>query len=140
MNKEPSNPEHYNQPVLRKAEFITPPNILRSKIGTGGLSRETLNKAQSLIDHADQEFAPFAAEHLDELKAQVQVILKNKHSIPNEEAIESLMIPVVHLRSNGQMFQYPLITLAANKLIKFLEVIKTLDAKALEIVMAFHES
>jgi hypothetical protein len=36
MNKKPKN-THFNQKLRRKAEFIKPPDILKTKVGSGGV-------------------------------------------------------------------------------------------------------
>ena len=56
--------EHFNQKPRRKAEFIKPLNLLRSKAGYGGLDDEILNKAQALLENNSVEFLPMAEIYL----------------------------------------------------------------------------
>ena len=41
---------HFNQPQKRQAEFFMPPNLLKEKAGSGGLSEDILLKAQKLLE------------------------------------------------------------------------------------------
>ena len=43
--------DHYSQKPRRNAEFIKPPNMLKTKVGTGGLSEEILSRAQDLLEN-----------------------------------------------------------------------------------------
>ena len=60
-------PHHFDQVPRRKAEFIKPPNILKAKVGSGGLSEDILNKAQLLLENNTVDFQPLAEIYLNSL-------------------------------------------------------------------------
>lgn len=130
--------EHYNQTPKRKAEFIRPPNMLRMKVGTGGLSDAILDKAQQLLENNTVDFQPLAEMYLGSLMKGIDVAKNSDASKDPEYAIAAMLYPGMQLKANGGMFHYPLITNIADKLIQFLEVIEEPDIEAIEIVLAFH--
>lgn len=130
--------EHYNQKPVRRAEFIKPPNRLKEKVGSGGLSEDILNKAQALLENNTVDFLPLAEIYLSNLMNGIE-LAKNYHpSNDLEEYIAHMLYPGMQLKANGGMFQYPLVTHIADKLIQFLEVLESVDIEAIEIILAFH--
>ncbi|MDB5491125.1 MAG: hypothetical protein JWO78_974 [Micavibrio sp.] len=134
MSKEP---DHFNQTPRRKAEFIRPPNTLKAKVGSGGLSEEILNKAQTLLENNAAEFGPLADLYFTSLMRGVEMARLDQAPDDNENVIAHIIYPAMQLKANGGMFHYQLVTRAADKLIQFLEVIEKPDEEALEIVVAF---
>ncbi len=131
------DPRHFNQEPRRKAEFIRPPNTLKAKVGSGGLSEDILNKAQTLLENNSAEFGPLADLYLTSLMRGVEMARRAVASDDNENVIAHIISPAMQLKANGGMFHYPLVTRSADKLIQFLEVIERPDDDALEIVVAF---
>ncbi|MGB0719527.1 MAG: hypothetical protein ACPGRX_03585 [Bdellovibrionales bacterium] len=130
--------DHYNQPRRRKAEFIKPPNVLKKKVGAGGLSDDILDKAQQLLENHTVDFEPLADLYLTNLMKGVESVKNATNAQDNEYLISNMLYPAMQLKANGGMFHYPLITMIADKLIQFLEVIETIDIEVVEIVLAFH--
>ncbi|MBX2834492.1 MAG: hypothetical protein KTR28_05935 [Micavibrio sp.] len=129
---------YFNQKRRRKAEFIRPPNHLKEKVGSGGLSDDILDKAQRLLEENTQDFEPLAVMYLDTL---LQGIDRAKGFVPSEDVeyiLSFLIYPTMQLKANGGMFHYQLITKIADRLIQFLEVIEEPDIGAIEIILAFH--
>lgn len=132
--------KHFDQEPRRKAEFFMPKNALKEQVGTGGLSDEVLMRAQRIFDNHTEDFRPLAEVYLDNIKESMDEAKKAKDDSNSEELITNLLMPCVQLKSNGTMFHYPLITRVANRFIEFMEVIDSLDPKAIEIVGAFHST
>jgi len=128
---------HYNQEPRRKAEFIRPPNTLKAKVGSGGLSDDIITRAQTLLENNSAEFAPLADLYLTSLMRGVEMARKATPADDSENDIAHIIYPAMQLKANGGMFHYPLVTRSADKLIQFLEVIENTDEDALEIVVAF---
>lgn len=128
---------HFNRKILRKAEFIRPPNMLKAKVGSGGISDDILLKAQKLLENNAVDFLPLAELYLVSLLKGAEEA-KNAASHDRETVINGMLYPAMQLKANGGMFHYPLVTRIADKLIQFLEVIEEADPDALEIVTAFH--
>lgn len=138
MSASDQNTEHYNQKPRRKAEFIRPPNMLKAKVGSGGLSDEILQKAQDLLENNSVDFLPLAEMYLATLFRGIEYAKAHYSSEENEAIITNMLYPAMQLKANGGMFHYPLITSMADKLVQFLEVIIEPDTDAMEIVLAFH--
>lgn len=129
---------HFNRQVRRKAEFVRPPNVLKTKVGSGGLSEEILSKAQSLLENNTIDFLPLAEMYLGSLMKGIEQARDSESSADLEETIATMIYPAMQLKANGGMFHYPLVTKIADRLIHFLEVIEKPDIEAVEIVLAFH--
>lgn len=131
-------PQHFNQAPRRRAEIIKPPNTLKAKVGSGGISEAILNKAQALLENNIVDFQPLAEMYLQNLMRAIETAQTNADKLDTEALISSMIYPAIQLKANGGMFHYPLVTTMADRLIQYLEVIVEADIDALEIVLAFH--
>lgn len=139
MEAEKDNgPQHFNQTPRRKAEVLRPPNTLKAKVGSGGISDAILDKAQALLENNIVDFQPLADMYLQSLMKAIEMAQINHDKQDTETLIVGMIYPAVQLKANGGMFHYPLITIMADRLIQYLEVIVEPDLDALEIVLAFH--
>ena len=129
---------HYNQPVRRKAEVIVPQNILKAKVGYGGLSEAILDKAEDLIKYNTVDFAPLAELYLQSLLKAIHDAKGAIGSSVSDHSFIEILHPTMQLKANGGMFHYPLVTEVAHKLLQFIEVIDRIDDDAIEIMLAFH--
>lgn len=130
--------DHYNMQPRRKAEFYTPPNHLKLKVGNGGLTENILNKAQALLENNSVDFTPLAEMYLDAMMKGIEQARTPNASLNKETIISAILFPGMQLKANGGMFQYELVTHIADRFIQFMEVIDTVDNDALEIIIAFH--
>lgn len=137
MNKS-DQATHFNQEARRKADFIRPPNLLKAKVGSGGLTDDVLTKAQKLLENTGINFQPLAEMYLQTLEKAIDSARQRGPDFDPEAAITAMLYPAVQLKANGGMFHYPLVTSVADKLVQFLEVLAEPDDDALEIVAAFH--
>ena len=128
---------HFQQKPRREAQYINPPNILREKVGVGGLHADILKKAQSLIDNNSFDYRPHGEIALETLLHAITNARATENRA-DENLIYSILVPVMDLKTSGGMFHYPLISKIADKLVQFLEVIEKLDDTALEIVESFY--
>ncbi|MCB9989061.1 MAG: hypothetical protein H6868_06990 [Rhodospirillales bacterium] len=128
---------YFSREPRRKAEFIMPPNILKEKVGSGGLADEIIDKAQALLENHTLDFAPLADIYLDKIKKGIAAHREGTKTGDNEGAIALILYPTMQLKANGSMFHFPLVTKIADHLIRFLEVIDELDEDILEIIEAF---
>ncbi|MFN3701311.1 MAG: hypothetical protein ACK4VI_07310 [Alphaproteobacteria bacterium] len=129
---------HFNQTPRRKAEFINPPNTLKAKVGSGGLSEDILDKAQSLLENNTVDFIPLGEMYLASLMKGIESSRDAHPDDDKEHLIVAMLYPAMQLKANGGMFHYQLVTKIADKLIHFLEVVEKPDTECLELVMAFH--
>ncbi len=130
--------DHYNQKPRRKAEFINPPNNLKAKVGSGGISDNILNKAQELLENNTVDFQPLGEMYLEALSKGIEAAKNKDEDYDQEYVISSMIYPAMQLKANGGMFHYPLVTKISDRLIQYLEVIENADIEAIEIVLAFH--
>lgn len=133
--------KHYNQKPVRNAEFIMPPNIIKAKIGAGGLNESILDRAQQLLESNTVDFAPLAEIYLKNMMLGIETARKElltKDELTEEGKISLILYPCVQLKANGGMFHFPLVTRAADRFVQFIEVVERLDEETLEIAQAFH--
>lgn len=131
---------HYNQAPRRRAEFIRPPNTLKAKAGSGGLSEEILIKAQALLENNAVDFQPLAELYMTAMQRAIDTARDGLKNGNDEQLISGILYPAMQLKANGGMFHYSLITRFADRMIQFLEVIETLDHDVLDIIDAFHST
>lgn len=124
--------------ILRTAKFIRLPNTLKAKVGAGGLSEEILDQAERIIAENQIDFVPMGQRYLEMLMSAIRKAESAGGDGNQNQVIYGLILPAIQLKANGGMFHYPLVTVMADHLVDFLEVIERADAEALEIVLAFH--
>jgi len=130
--------QHFNQTPKRKAEFMHPPNTLKEKVGSGGISDDILDKAQALLENNTVDFMPLAEMYLAGLMKGIENAKDADPTDDTEFLISTMLYPAMQLKANGGMFHYQLVSDVADRLIQFLEVISEPDLEAVEIVLAFH--
>lgn len=130
--------DHFHQKPVRQAEFIEPETTLKEKVGSGGLSSEIISKAQAVIEENTVDFLPIGQKHLTSLHEGIHLAQTQREHVDNESLISTMLYPTMQLKANGGMFHYPLVSIISGRFIQFLEVIKTLDDDALEIIDAFY--
>lgn len=122
-----------DMPKKRTAEFIVPPNILKEKVGDGGIAHELIEKAENYIKNNEQDFQPIAENYFQILDEASQ---KAKDGdIQGAEAFEAILYPLSQLKAQGAMFKQPIVSDLAAMLINFLEVIDDLDHQVISIIM-----
>lgn len=119
---------------VRRAELISPPNILKQKVGSGGLDESVLVKAQDMIEENTVDFVPIATMLMNTLRVVLKKIRKGE--VEGEEAIEALIYPSMQIKSQGGMFHFKLVTEMSDILVNFLETVHAPDEDVLEIVNA----
>jgi hypothetical protein len=122
------------QPRVRDAELISPPNRLKEKVGSGGLDDAVVNKAQELLERNTIDFEPLANMMVDLLTEAVADAKAG--TVKGEEAIETMLYPAMQLKAQGTMFHYPLITDISHILVNFLETVTRMDRDVIDIVIA----
>lgn len=125
---------------LRRAEFITPPNTLKLKAGSGGLDEKIIAKAQEMIDNSEVDFLPLGQRYLTALQEGIRMTEARRGEVEDETLIATMLYPAMQLKANGGMFGYPLITSVAGRLIRFLEHLREPNQDALDIIYGFANS
>lgn len=117
-----------------------PPNIIKAKVGSGGLSDAIIERAQDLLENNSQDFAPLAEIYLEKLQKGIDYIvsLDDPNMLKDESVVGLIVFPAMQLKSNGGMFHYPLVTRVADCFLNFIEAVERTDPEILEIAQAFH--
>lgn len=133
-----------SQEQRRQAEFIVPANIIKAKVGDGGLSEYVLKRAQSMIDNNTTDFKPIAENFLDSIaetlkQAESHDNLSDLPADQHEVLLNTILYPSLELKSHGSMFKYPMISRAAGDLVRFLEFVKELNFETIDVIKAYHK-
>lgn len=126
-----SNQQNSDAP---QAKFHNPPNILRQKVGFGGIDPKRIQKAEDYIQDNKLDFAPFAEDIV--LRLDIAVSQAKTGKVEHKHALDHLKRTIMELKANGGMFRYPLLSEVAGVVLNFLENIEKIDQEALEILDA----
>ena len=121
-----------------KVRFFNPPNVLREKVGYGGLDPQLLDKAQTFLDKNDLDFAPYAEGYLKRLGQAIAQIKAGK--LKGQAAIDAMVRPIMELKANGGMFRYRLVTEIAGVILNFLEDVEELNKDAVQLVEVHYQT
>ena len=121
-----------------KARFYNPPNLLKQKVGSGGLGKDILEKAQRLLEENKIDFKPIAYTYMDALHAGLELAYNPPANVRKEKLLEGLLNPIMQLKANGGMFHYSLVSRISDRMIIFLENLATPDKDAQEIIQAYY--
>ena len=117
----------------RKFQVFNPPNLLKSKVGSGGFAIGTIEKAAKVIDSLRGEFEEIAKVEVVKLVAAANALLAQ----PNDLAKRDVVYKIAHeLRGQGGSYGYPLVTRFGDQLCRYLDAAAGLDRKMLVIVKA----
>lgn len=132
------NDDFKDSKIKYPAEFIMPPNLIKKKIGSGGLYEDIIEQAELLVREFADDFMADSHDHINQLGQGIQTIAQKPVSQRGQKDIETLIYPAFQLQSNAPLFGYNLIGTMSALLREFLEAISTLDNKAMQIVTVFH--
>ncbi len=121
-------------------KVITPRNVLREKIGYGGIDPVALERAEEVIRESpkDLDYPDYARYFLTRMET---VMAEARQSSRNDrKIIESLTPPVMDLKASGGMFGYMLVSEIADVILDFLEGLQTLNDDALNIFDIHHKT
>ncbi len=122
-------------------KLVKPENALKKKVGTGGFNETDLVRAQQGIDNNKIDFRPLGFDLLKELSVAIAEVEKGPYANKSdEEKFSVLMYPLMQLKSQGGLFQYPLVSTISHVTLDFLENIKSVDADVIAIVAAYQKS
>lgn len=121
-----------------KANVIKANHKLQIKAGFGKPDQERVAESQKVIETNEVDFAPLGFSILQKLKTALNESRKDGASMHDIKA--ALTAPVMELKANAAIFHYALVGNLANIMLHFLETMKTLDANAIEIVKAHHDT
>ncbi len=121
----------------KKVRFIKPPNIIKQKVGAGGIDETLLEKSQQAINNTEFDFLPYAQQFLKQLSEFVAEARKNNEAFHASK--EKIIGPVMQLKANGGMFRYQLVSDVADIALQFLESIEVSNDDTFDVIKA-HEN
>lgn len=117
-----------------KARYIDPPNILKDKVGNGGIDPLRLTKGEEYIDNNGMDFTPYAVDMMERLDHLIKDAKAKK--IVGMQAVDLMTRPIMELKANGGMFGYILVSEIADIVLNFLENIEELNEDGFDILKA----
>lgn len=120
------------KPSSKKARFINPPNKIKQKAGSGGISNNVIERAQYHIETVEIDYEPEAQRHLKEI-ADIIAKLKAAEGL---RPVDPLVNPVMQLKASGGMFRYQLVSDVADIALNFIESLRAMNDAALDVVQA----
>lgn len=123
-------------PSSKKPRFVKPPNILKDKVGAGGIDPSRIDKAQALIESVNADYVPYAKNYLQEFSSALKNIDSSNDN--QQQKKHHIIGPVMQLKASGGMFQYQLLSDVADIALQFLENVEEMNADAVEVLRA-HE-
>ncbi len=123
---------------MTEPEFITPPNTLKEKVGDGGVAGAILDKAQSVMKSFVKDYPPVAKLDLKKLLDAMQNYMKEEVTL--DKALHDIKAAAIDLKSNGAMFNYPVVSQMGHSLLTFVDNIRYIDEDVVQIIMAHHQS
>ena len=121
----------------RRARFFRPPNTLKQKVGSGGLAKDILDKAQLLLEENRIDFEPIALCYMELLRRALDKANNPPANASDTLLLDGLISPIMQLKANGGMFHYPLVTKISEEIVLFLENVKRPDTDVQEIIHAY---
>jgi len=126
---------------LEDAEFITPPNKIKKKVGSGGIPEVLLQRAQEAIDdNYDVDFLPYATKYLESIDEALLKIGKAKTQADLKPIKKEISESIMHLKANGGMFGYHLISMVSDVALNFADTEKNINADFIQIITAHNNS
>ena len=123
--------------MTKKPLFTMPRNILKEKVGEGGIPAFLIRRCQEYLESNPVDFTPHAVRHLEQLKdigAQI-----SKGSLDEDTAKTRIVNIVMQLKSNGSMFHYQLISMISDVMLRYLEQVDRLNEDFLDILAMYNK-
>ncbi len=118
-----------------KAEYITPPHTIRTKVSGGGpLSTQMLKKAEEVVQQHAEKYIERAQDQVDGL---VEVVREAEAETGDKSIIfEKIFLQAHDIRGLGSTFGYTLVTNIAASLCNFVESVNNYDEGVMEVLNA----
>jgi hypothetical protein len=117
----------------RNFQVLNPPNLLKSKVGTGGFEMGAVKRAEKVVESLRGEFEEIAKGEVVKLVAAATALLAAPSDIKKRQEVYMI---AHELRGQGGSYGYPLVTRFGDQLCRYLDATDGLDAKSLVIVKA----
>lgn len=102
-----------------KVEIIHPPNLLKMKVGSGGVDPEKIAKAEAAVAQLADSYLDWALNDLATLQAQLEAARADEPH--RRKRVEELFQTAHDMKGQGSTFGYPLVTQVAKHLCHYVE-------------------
>jgi len=118
----------------KEIKYINPPNRLKIKLGSGGITPDKIARGDRVIKETSVDIIPYAQKYYEDLQLSLEKVSRN----PDEfSSIKNQMIePIMQLKGNCGMFHYTLLSDIAAIALHFLEVITEWNDDAYAVISA----
>ena len=106
-------------------------NMLKKKAGSGGFDPRAIAAAEKRLSEAKNLFPKIAASDIQVIGYALNQL---QHATQTKEWMDRIQWAAAELRSNGTMFQYPLVAAVAHSLCEFFDKAKQLSALGRKVV------
>lgn len=101
-------------------EFVTPPNYLKMKVGSGGIDKEALKEAEIAVQVLGHKmYAKWADTDLDRMKETFERLKTT--NLDDPQGIKTMLRICWDMKGLGGTFGYPLVTEITHFLSNYLE-------------------
>jgi hypothetical protein len=102
------------------AEFVTPPNYLKMKVGAGGIDKEALKEAEIAIQVLGHKmYAKWADDDLGRMRASFEELKQT--NLEDPDSVKKMLRICWDMKGLGGTFGYPLVTTITHYLSNYLE-------------------
>jgi hypothetical protein len=102
------------------AQFVTPPNYLKMKVGAGGVDKEALKEAEIAVQVLGHKmYAQWADSDLERMRAAFETLKQT--SLDNAADVKKMLRICWDMKGLGGTFGYPLVTTITHYLSSYLE-------------------
>lgn len=116
---------------------LPPSHALKRKVGNGGFDPKAIALAEQRLSEAKNLFPQIAADDIQAIQVAMTQLV---HATQTKEWLERITWAAVELRSNGAMFQYPLVTAVAELLYLFLLELKKVTPLSQQVIQLHHNA
>lgn len=118
--KDSAKPEDAAPAQPRQAEFVTPPNYLKMKVGAGGIDKEALKEAEIAIQVLGHKmYAQWADADLDRMRETFARLKAT--SLDDPDGVKKMLRICWDMKGLGGTFGFPLVTEITHFLSNYLE-------------------
>lgn len=103
---------------------FTPPNALKTKLGSGGVSTELIQKAEFIAEKYAQEFSIKANDSIEVLRKLLKELPSAETEVISLPVWTSMYKAAHEMLGEGATFGYPIVSDIARTLLVYLEAFK----------------
>ncbi len=117
------------------AKFTMPENKVKKKVGSGGVPDVILQRAEVVMEENHHiDFNPFADKYLSNIEKSLSQLTKDNYKSP--QSMRILAENIMHLKANGGMFGYMLVSYIADIALNFSDNQKIINEDFVKIIKA----